>query len=179
MNRRIVPSSLLISCLIRQAKSATKPHRIEHLDGIHIIDLACGQNTTFFIARPPPSSLPPPVATSSSTTSVTASAPAVAGTSATPAVDLSGFGFDFAPPAGAAVVTQKAILPKPETGISRTEQGPWEALARFPYLDEIEGGDNCHICGNEDDAAGGDALECEMVSSLALSLPSALLQFFV
>lgn len=32
-------------------KSATKPQRCEPLDGISILDVACGQNTTFYIAR--------------------------------------------------------------------------------------------------------------------------------
>ena len=156
---------------VSQLKSATKPARIDHLDGIHMLDLACGQNTTFFIARPPATaadlaSVSAPASNAIPSAPTTASAPAAAvASSSTPTVDLSGFGYDFAPPAQAVVVSQKAILPKPETCISRTEQEPWEALARYPFLDEnCEGGDNCRICGKEEDSAGGEALECEMVS---------------
>ena len=177
-----VPSKLVLvdwdnltDASIGQLKSATKPQRIDHLDGIHMLDLAAGQNTTFFIARPPATaaelastSTVTPAVSSIPTTSASTPAPvtAAAAASATPAIDLSGFGgYDFAPPAAAAVVTQKATIPKRETGISRTEQAPWEALSRFPYLEEdVEGADNCRICGKEEDSAGSDALECEMVS---------------
>lgn len=143
-----------------------------------MIDLAAGQNTTFFIARPPATaaelaaaSIPAPATASNATTTASTPAPAIASNAEkTASVDLSGFGSAFAPPVSAVVVTQKAVLPKPDTGISRTEQDPWEALARYPYLDdeEVEGADNCRICGKEDDATGGDALECEMVSLRAL-----------
>ncbi|KAG8936417.1 hypothetical protein FRC03_001989 [Tulasnella sp. 419] len=41
-----------------QPKSSTKPQRITTLDGVDVIDIAAGQNTTFFIAVPGDTELP-------------------------------------------------------------------------------------------------------------------------
>ncbi|GAA99083.1 uncharacterized protein L969DRAFT_87130 [Mixia osmundae IAM 14324] len=38
---------------VDQRKSATLPIRVETLDGLQILDLAAGQNTTYFLVRPP------------------------------------------------------------------------------------------------------------------------------
>ncbi|GAA6059089.1 hypothetical protein JCM10212_002060 [Sporobolomyces blumeae] len=98
------------------AKSSTKPTRIEYLDGIEMLDIAAGQNTTFFVARPPPTEaakeeakalesvpMPPTAAAAAAPTPAPAeSAPADAAPAASsaykPSIDLSGFGFAFGAP---------------------------------------------------------------------------------
>lgn len=152
-------------------KSATRPTRIESLDGVTLVDMSAGQNTTFFIARPPPSSVPAAAAVvANSSTSVSATDKAAASVSATvtAGVDMSGFGFDFAP-----VVVAKPLGPTISThaseaklmGPSRTLVSKWEAFPRFPSLDDDEeGGEECQICGKEE----GDALECEKVCIASL-----------
>ena len=169
-------------CLIEQPKSATKPQRIEYLDGIEMLDLAAGQNSTFFIARPPPTqaakeeaksfveAAPPPAATATeSAAAETPAAPAVK-----PSYDISGFGFNFGPPApaaaaaSAATATPEATTPEADkkkdaaAGISRTDNAAWEELQRWPPLFEDEA---CKVCGSaESGGAKGEILECEKVS---------------
>lgn len=146
-------------------KSYTKPTRIDGMDGLTILDIAAGQNSTFFVARPPPlSSAPAPEHTTVVPVStVPATTPVVAGSTG---VDLSGFGFDFAPPPVVVAVTSKATLPVKASGPSRTETAVWEALLRFPEIEEpaegVEVDENCCICHLE----GDDALECEKVRPL-------------
>uniref|UniRef100_A0A0W0FCX5 PHD-type domain-containing protein n=1 Tax=Moniliophthora roreri TaxID=221103 RepID=A0A0W0FCX5_MONRR len=47
---------------VDEPKSATKPTRHVPLDGIDVIQIAAGQNTTLFLARPPPPDAPAPQA---------------------------------------------------------------------------------------------------------------------
>jgi hypothetical protein len=106
---------------IQQAKSSTKPSRIEYLDGIEMLDISAGQHTTYFIARPPPTeaaqeeaknlesvplpssstpAAPPPLSAiaTEETPSDSPTSPAFK-----PSIDLSGFGFAFgAPPSASA-----------------------------------------------------------------------------
>ncbi|CEQ38996.1 SPOSA6832_00479 [Sporobolomyces salmonicolor] len=163
-----------------QAKSATKPQRIDYLDGIEMLDIAAGQNSTFFIARPPPTQAAkdeaksietaPAVAAISPTDAAPSSstaADAVPATGFKPSIDLSGFGFSFGPP-----VASKPAAPAPvpvvedakkrASGISRTHPGAWEELHRFPVV--LETFDECRKCGLLENPAKGESLECEKVS---------------
>lgn len=178
-----------------QSKSATKPARIDYLDGIEMLDIAAGQASTFFIARPPSTQAakdeaktlieaptPPPAAADAAPES--APAPAAPGVPAVqPSYDISGFGFSFGPPAAAAAAAAPAPSSAAPTasssetstkrralGISRTRQEAWEELARFPPV--LDATDNCQVCGGfEADEVKGDILECEKVRrSLALLL---------
>lgn len=154
----------------RQAKSATKPKRNEMLEGIDLLDIAAGQNTTFFVARPPPLSLeaepskgPSPV--ESPAPVAAAAAPTAEGGAG--GVDLSGFGFSFgaasasasaAPAAAPALVTAEH---KVKSTRSRTIQEQWEEnVGRFPPV--YDALDYCAFCGKEEGPE--EALECEMVS---------------
>lgn len=157
-----------------QPKSATKPQRIDLLDGISIVDLAAGQNTTFFIARPPaleselaqadaekdaPVEATPAVAPASSTEPAGSS-------KASAGFDISSFGFSFGAPAASGSSTppaSKPAAPKPTTAIipviSTTVEAQWNNLPRYPDLEE-EPMDACQICGREEGVE--DPLECEM-----------------
>ncbi|GAA5861482.1 hypothetical protein JCM3774_000265 [Rhodotorula dairenensis] len=169
-------------------KSATKPQRIEYLDGIEMLDLAAGQNSTFFVARPPPTqaaqdeaksiaeAAAPALAATADAPKDAAAAPAPAAAAAPavkPSYDISGFGFNFGPPAA----TPEAATPpppKPADGdaaaaaaaaeaaaaaISRTTNAAWEELQRWPPLYEDEA---CRVCGSaESGGAKGEILECE------------------
>ncbi|GAA5835305.1 hypothetical protein JCM11251_006676 [Rhodosporidiobolus azoricus] len=129
------------------AKSATKPTRIDSFDGIELLDLAAGQNSTFFLARPPPTqaakdeaktiveSVPPaapaaPVAPSAdANANASSSASATPGGAMKPTVDLSGFGFSFMPsPAGSPVPPTSAAATPPSA--AATAQSEAEAKKR-------------------------------------------------
>ncbi|KPV78376.1 uncharacterized protein RHOBADRAFT_50849 [Rhodotorula graminis WP1] len=165
------------------SKSATKPARIDYLDGIEMLDIAAGQASTFFIARPPSTQAakdeaktlieaptpPPPAAAAADSAPTPAPAAAAPGVPAVqPSYDISGFGFSFGPPVAAAPApTTAAPTTSSETstkrralGISRTRQEAWEELARFPPV--LDATDNCQVCGGfEADDVKGDILECE------------------
>lgn len=148
-----------------------------------MLDIAAGQSTTFFIARPPPTQAakdeakaiidaptPPPAAPAPAAepAPATEAAPAPA---IKPTFDISGFGFSFGssasplpskPPSPAP--TDSAAGKKRAAGISRTQQGAWEELARWPMV--LETTDNCRVCGGyEADEVKGEILECEKVCS--------------
>ncbi|GAA5958640.1 hypothetical protein JCM21900_004661 [Sporobolomyces salmonicolor] len=159
-----------------QAKSATKPQRIDYLDGIEMLDIAAGQNSTFFIARPPPTQAAkdeaksietaPAVAALSPTDAAPSStaADAAPATGFKPSIDLSGFGFSFGPPvaskpASPAPVPVIVDAKKRASGISRTHPGAWEELHRFPVV--LETFDECRKCGLLENPAKGESLECE------------------
>jgi len=155
-----------------------------------MVDIAAGQNTTFFIARPPPTEAAKEEAKKLESVATSTSEPAPAPASAAgeaaadspsssafkPSIDLSGFGFAFgAPPASASTVSQttveeKAASPgisdeqrkKNAVGISRTIQSAWEELPRFPPIDDVE--EECVICKKVENEGKGDSLECEKVS---------------
>ncbi|KAK4701353.1 hypothetical protein P7C70_g4879, partial [Phenoliferia sp. Uapishka_3] len=136
-------------------KSATKPQRIESFDNLDVLDMAAGQNTTFWIIKPP--------MTASASLTVAAVATAVSETPAPPAstgVDLSGFGFDFGAPASVKAHASPVVIIAEEVvkGTSRTDQGQWEELGRYPPV--LDGVDYCQICGEVDGPE--DSLECEM-----------------
>ncbi|GAA5896848.1 uncharacterized protein JCM6883_007026 [Sporobolomyces salmoneus] len=168
-------------------KSATKPQRIEYLDGIEMLDIAAGQSTTFFIARPPPTeaakeearnletteSVPTPAVPSSAPVEETPVDSPSSG-AFKPSIDLSGFGFAFgAPPTtsidspAATSSNSKAASPgiseeerkQNALGISRTTQDAWEQLQRFPEIEESQ--EECVICGRIENAEKGESLECE------------------
>ncbi|BGP21475.1 regulatorof chromosome condensation family protein [Rhodotorula toruloides] len=163
-------------------KSATKPQRLEYLDGIEMLDIAAGQSTTFFIARPPPTQAtkdeakalieaptPPPPAAPASMAAEPAPAPEVApGPALKPTFDISGFGFAFgastspipSKPPSPAPASASAEGKKRAAGISRTQHGAWEELQRWPMV--LETTDNCKVCGGyEADEVKGEILECE------------------
>lgn len=168
-----------------QPKSATKPQRIEYLDGIEMLDIAAGQSTTFFIARPPPTQAakdeaktlieaptpPPPAAAATSSSAAAASpTPAAAAPALKPTFDISGFGFSFgaaaspgpSKPASPAPASDSADGKKRAAGISRTQQDAWEELQRWPMV--LDTTDNCKVCGGyEADEVKGEILECEKV----------------
>lgn len=168
-----------------QAKSSTKPARIDYLDGIEMLDIAAGQNTTFFIARPPPTekakaeakqleNVPAPVAAAPALPLKDDTPADSPGASAfKPSIDLSGFGFAFGAPStgasdskpassGDATPVNEAERKKNADGISRTQQGAWEELPRWPTLYDAQ--DECNICSKVENEAKGDSLECEKVS---------------
>lgn len=164
-----------------------------------MLDLAAGQNSTFFIARPPPTqaaqdeaksiveAAAPASAAASEAPSAAASAPAAAAPAVKPSYDISGFGFNFGPPATAAAVvtaTPDAAAtppPKPADGdaaaaaaaaaeISRTTNAAWEELQRWPPLYEDEA---CRVCGSAESGGDkGEMLECEKVSTRTTCSPS-------
>ncbi|GAA6004324.1 hypothetical protein JCM10207_000669 [Rhodosporidiobolus poonsookiae] len=163
------------------SKSATKPARIDYLDGIEILDIAAGQATTFFLARPPPTQAdkdavkapvvpPAPAAAPASPAAAEPATAAGAGAAPKPAVDLSGFGFSFMPsPAGSAASTPppppaapaKAAAPTERT-VSRTQQAAWEELMRWPDVPPEELAESCKECGGVDtEGPKGEMLECE------------------
>ncbi|GAA5995085.1 uncharacterized protein JCM10292_004530 [Rhodotorula paludigena] len=167
-------------------KSATKPARIDYLDGIEMLDIAAGQSTTFFIARPPPTQAakdeaktlaeavsPSPTTGTDTPAEPAASAPAAESSAPAvkPAIDLSGFGFSFGPP-----VPKPATPPAPSpaaakessvgegkkraAGISTTVSDAWEELPRWPPA--LHTTDNCQVCGGfEASDEKGEILECE------------------
>lgn len=141
-------------------KSATKPQRIDSFDNLDVLDMAAGQNTTFWIIRPPPS-ISPAALSPVPTPAVVAPAPLPVG-----GVDLSGFGFNFAPaaPAPVAPVVTESEEDEGErrtrVNASKTDQGQWEEMGRYPVV--LDGVDQCQICGEVEGAE--EALECEMVS---------------
>lgn len=151
-----------------QPKSATKPQRVDPLDAIELLDIAAGQNTTFFIARPPalPADLAAFAATSSSPTPPP---PVVAAAEPAPkpagGVDLSGFGFSFMPSSTNSPAATPPPPPVKEVKDanawrpSSTEQGPWEELPRYPMV--LDATDVCLICRRDDGPE--EPLECEMV----------------
>ncbi|GAA5980728.1 hypothetical protein JCM10908_001754 [Rhodotorula pacifica] len=163
-------------------KSATKPQRIEYLDGIEMLDLAAGQNSTFFIARPPPTQAAKEEAKSivegtaeTPASAPKAEAPAEPAPTAAPVVkpsyDISGFGFNFGPPAAtSSAATPEANTPKADQAddddaaaaaaqISRTTNAAWEELQRWPPLFEDEA---CKVCGGAESGGDkGEILECE------------------
>ncbi|GAA5955189.1 hypothetical protein JCM3765_003239 [Sporobolomyces pararoseus] len=164
------------------AKSSTKPQRIEYLDGIEMLDLSAGQNTTFFIARPPPTEAAKEEAkTLEASTSASAAAPPTSVAPTTeetsessssaafkPSIDLSGFGFAFGAPPTASTESPVATgspgiseeeRKKNAAGISRTVQAVWEELPRFPPVEDVQ--DECLICGKIENEEKGDSLECE------------------
>jgi len=168
-----------------QAKSSTKPARIDYLDGIEMLDIAAGQNTTFFIARPPPTekakaeakqleNVPAPVAAAPALPLMDDTPADSPGASAfKPSIDLSGFGFAFGAPStgasdskpassGDATPVNEAERKKNADGISRTQQGAWEELPRWPTVYDAQ--DECNICSKIENEAKGDSLECEKVS---------------
>jgi hypothetical protein len=155
-------------------KSATRPTRVESLDGITLLDMSAGQNSTFFIARPPPT--PTETSDAIKTTTIASEAAALAPAAVVPnigsgGVDLSGFGFDFGPPVAKASVIpviSTYLTEAAKAGISRTNVEKWEALPRWPELGQV--GEECVICGREGEQ---DALECEKVSIPFFVLPSA------
>lgn len=152
-----------------------------------MLDLAAGQNSTFFIARPPPTqaakeeaksiveAAPPPSAAASEAPAAAVAEPAAPAVK--PSYDISGFGFNFGPPApapasaaasAAATATPEATTPEADkkkdaaAGISRTDNVAWEELQRWPPLFEDEA---CKVCGSaESGGAKGEILECEKVS---------------
>lgn len=139
-----------------QVKSATKPVRIDGFDGITILDIAGGQNTTFFIARPPPTS-------TTDISPLDSPAPEIVETPVvappTSGIDLSGFGFSFGPPAVVKPVEKLVLQPVVER-VSRTLTEAWEELLRYPTV--LDAVDQCQVCGLEDGPE--ESLECEMVS---------------
>ncbi|GAA6036645.1 hypothetical protein JCM8097_001269 [Rhodosporidiobolus ruineniae] len=171
------------------AKSATKPTRIDYLDGVEMLDIAAGQATTYFVARPPATQAekdeakaaaaitePVPVAAPAAPVEAHTTAPPAAASSSSsssaikPAIDLSGFGFDFGPGAGSPSASSTPPPPKPAPTPSvggpevfkpsATQQGAWEELQRWPALGE--GAENCAVCGGyEADEVKGEILECE------------------
>ncbi|GAA5942352.1 uncharacterized protein JCM15063_002979 [Sporobolomyces koalae] len=164
------------------SKSSTKPQRIDYLDGVELLDIAAGQNTTFFIARPPPTeaakeeskkleSVPAPI-DSSVASDATELAPVATESSGStafkPSIDLSGFGFAFGAPSPAAgspapvdaPVTSAQERKKNAIVMSRTVQAAWEELPRYPLLDNVR--DECNVCGRIENEPMGDSLECEM-----------------
>jgi len=167
-----------------QPKSSTKPARIDSLDGIEMLDIAAGQNTTFFIARPPPTEKAKAEAKQLENVPAPVSAPAPPlakddtpadshGASAfKPSIDLSGFGFAFGAPSpatdskpassGNATPINEEERKKNADGISRTQQGAWEELPRWPTLYDAQ--DECIICSRVENEEKGDSLECEKVS---------------
>lgn len=152
-----------------QLKSATKPQRVELLEGIEFLDIAAGQNTTFFIARPPP--LPLAEGQPEVSPSPAPEAPAAASTAAEPVggVDLSGFGYSFGAAAEAAAGDKKDVAKKPtikKRGRSTTKEEEWNELGRYPAV--LDAVDACKICGKEEGPE--EALECEMVGTEASSL---------
>ncbi|GAA5972349.1 hypothetical protein JCM11641_002419 [Rhodosporidiobolus odoratus] len=160
------------------AKSATKPTRIDYLDNVDMLDIAAGQNTTFFLARPPSTQAakdeakavtdaPAPAVPPNATTAVPAPAPEPSTSSAAASsVDLSGFGFAFgssaASPAPSAAA-HNTIPPRDEkaaaAGISKTTQEAWEGLQRWPEV-EHELLDSCVKCETTEEEKG-ELLECE------------------
>ena len=153
-----------------------------------MLDLAAGQNSTFFIARPPPTQAakeeaksiveaapPAAAAAASEAESSAAAAAATAAPAVKPSYDISGFGFNFGPSAPAsaaasatATATPEATTPEADkkkdaaAGISRTDNAAWEELQRWPPLFEDEA---CKVCGSaESGGAKGEILECEKVS---------------
>lgn len=159
-------------------KSATKPMRLEAMNDIELVDMAAGQNTTYFIARPPATdsavaeagkpvedqaaTVPiPPVDASTEGAPTPAPAPTAA-----PGFDLSGFGFDFGPPKAASpapVVAAAPAAPAADAGVSRTKAEAWEAFERYPPV--LDAADECQVCGSDDPEF--EALECEMVGLLS------------
>ncbi|GAA6011255.1 hypothetical protein JCM8202_003951 [Rhodotorula sphaerocarpa] len=166
-------------------KSATKPQRIEYLDGIEMLDLACGQNTTFFLARPPPTEaakneakaiveatadVPAVTAPAPAESKPAAEEPAAAPATVKPSYDISGFGFSLGPsnPSTPAAGTPKPASPKADetaskrkeaAHVSRTTNTAWQELQRWPPLFEDEA---CKVCGGpESGGEKGEILECE------------------
>lgn len=142
-----------------QVKSATKPVRIDGFDGITILDIAGGQNTTFFIARPPPTSTTVPSPLDSPAPEVVSTPIVVTPSSG---IDLSGFGYSFAPPAVVKPVEKLVLQPVVES-LSRTQAEAWEELLRYPTV--LDAVDQCQVCGIEDGPE--ESLECEMVSCVS------------
>ncbi|GAA5865477.1 hypothetical protein JCM8547_001258 [Rhodosporidiobolus lusitaniae] len=119
------------------AKSATKPTRIDYLDGVDMLDIAAGQATTFFIARPPPTQVEKDeakaasdpaalIASSAASSSTAAAAPPAPAEAAVPssstdsstapvkpAIDLSGFGFAFMPSPSSSSASSPAPVAAP------------------------------------------------------------------
>ncbi|SGY34869.1 BQ5605_C002g01693 [Microbotryum silenes-dioicae] len=150
-------------------RSATKPSRIEQLDGVEILDIAAGQATTLFIARPPAikgaevdqkaDEVDTPDATEKAD-KVENDSTSQASKALRPVVDLSGFGFSFGPPVPVAVVTPIAsALATKDTGASRTAQEKWDQIGRFPVV--YDATDSCLVCGKFEGPE--ESLECEMV----------------
>lgn len=138
-------------------------------DGVTLLDISAGQNTTFFIARPPPtpSELAAVSAPTPPTASATDSVPTPVAAAPAAGIDLSGFGFSFgAPPAALTAEQEKVASNKEkmslggENEISRTETEQWEEFLRYPTV--LDATDACQVCGNED--KDEEQLECEMVS---------------
>ncbi|BGP12669.1 hypothetical protein JCM10213_008806 [Rhodosporidiobolus nylandii] len=155
-------------------KSATKPARINYLDGIELLDLAAGQCTTFFIARPPSTQAAKDEAKvlAAGPAAAPAAAPVPAAAVAKPAgVDLSGFGFAFTPSPSGSASPAPAPVPAPApappaetkaTGISKTQQSAWEELQRWPEMPAEELFDWCLTCKSaESGGVKGELLECE------------------
>ncbi|SCV68428.1 BQ2448_549 [Microbotryum intermedium] len=149
-------------------RSATKPSRIEPLDGVEIIDIAAGQATTLFIARPPAikgadvdqkaNKIDTPD-TAEKTDEAESDPTPQASKALRPVVDLSGFGFSFGPPVPVAVVAPLASArAAKDTGASRTAQEKWDQIGRFPVV--YDATDSCLVCGRFEGPE--ESLECEM-----------------
>lgn len=160
-------------------KSATKPMRLEAMNDIHLLDIAAGQNTTYFIARPPATDSalaeankpvdevkPEPTVPIPAPAPAPAPAPVETTKSAAPTpttgFDLSGFGFEFGPPKPASPAPVPVAVPVApvDKSLSRTEAEAWEVFERYPTVYDVP--DECQVCGSDD--PDFEALECEMVS---------------
>lgn len=167
-------------------KSATKPTRVMALEDLDMyvplilqsvdfdhafyrLDLAAGQNTTYFIIRPP-----------SEADSANASKSTVAA-AIRPQQNTWDSGWGFASPAAtnSNVETVKASSPPPSdaqvnanasptvskpsaSSSSLSKREAWESLPRFPPV--LDAGETCLLCNEE--KADIDQLECDKVDLL-------------
>lgn len=163
-------------------RSATKPTRLEMFDHVSIVDVAAGQNSTFFIVRPPATQAEidewkqhkgEEEEAEAKSEAAEAAAPANgASTSSFGAFDWSaGWGFnDFASPAPATPEPEKknSLTKGKDTSEDDDDEGPvppsktteerWEEFDRYPVALNLS--DACHACKRDD--KDDDLLECEM-----------------
>lgn len=158
-----------------------------------MIDIAAGQNTTFFIARPPPTeaakdeakkleSVPEPTIAAPAPVAPVEDAPVDSpSTGFKPSIDLSGFGFAFGGPPPAANSASPAPANSTPTSNSKAaspgiseEQRKKNAVGisrtvqsvweELPRFPEVEDPqDECVVCNRIENESKGDSLECEKV----------------
>ncbi|KAH8917845.1 RCC1/BLIP-II [Atractiella rhizophila] len=161
-----------------QPRSATKPVRVTTLDGIDVLQVACGNATSYFIVRPPPDtpsskSVPPSKAATPKPVLAVPSVPSTTKTTAKPArkgPDLSGWGFfndtsdeeETAEPEDPMKRDSSGDNDnheaKPTTGDlqeSRTDSTKWGDVPRWPFVVDVL--EVCMVCKGEEDPL----LECD------------------